>query len=152
MAIIVKPINELFKIKITDGEEKLEFFIKQLDYKTKSLITSLTTKIIEGQIGIDSQMTCFYNIKYALKDVSGLENVDGTPYELAFENSRKEALTDACVDELLATSFSDLLLFSAQKLTEACFPDKILHPVTGQPLEGVEVIKPEELKGTKKKS
>jgi len=152
MSIIVKPIDELFKVILTEGEDSVEFFIKQLDYKTKAHITGLTTNVKQGQVTIDSALTCFYNIKYGLKKVVGLEDVDGKPYALDFEDKEKRSLTDKCVDELLATPLSDNLQFSARELSRACYPDKVLHPLTGQPIEGVEVIPASQLKGTKKKS
>ena len=151
MAIIVKPIDQLFKIILTEGKDSVEFFIKQLDYKTKSYITGLTTNVKQGQVTIDSTLTCFYNIKYALKKVVGLEDENGEPYKLEFEDKDQKCLTDKCVDELLATPLSDNLQFSARELSKACYPDKVLHPLTLQPIKGVEVIPASKLKGTKKK-
>ena len=77
MAVVVRPINEEFKLVLTEGEDKVEFFIRQLDYKTKSHITGLTTSVRQGQVSIDSTLTCFYNIKHGLKRVVGLEDEDG---------------------------------------------------------------------------
>lgn len=151
MAIVVKPINELFKVVLTHEEESIEFFIKQLNYKTKSHITGLITSVKQGQVTMDSTLAVFYNLKYGLKDVKGLEDTDGNPYKLVFEDKEKTELTDECVDMLLATPFSDNLQFCARELSKACYPDKILHPLTNKPLEGVEVIPASELKGTKKK-
>lgn len=152
MAVVVRPINEEFKLVLTEGEDKVEFFIRQLDYKTKSHITGLTTSVRQGQVSIDSTLTCFYNIKHGLKRVVGLEDEDGKPYQLEFEDKEKTVLTDKCVDELLATPISDNLQFAARELSRACYPDKILHPLTNLPMEGVEIIPAKQLKGTKKKS
>lgn len=151
MAIIVKPIDEEFKVVLTEGEDKVEFFIKQLDYKTKSYITGLTTTVKQGQVSIDSALTCFYNIKFGLKRVNGLQATDGTPYKLQFVGKEQKELTDECVDQLLATPLSDNLQFTARELSKACYPDKVIHPLTGQPIEGVEVVPASQLKGTKKK-
>ena len=151
MAIIVKPIDAEFKVVLSEGEDSVDFYIKQLDYKTKSYITGLVTKVNQGQVTIDSTLTCFYNIKFGVQRVEGLLGVDGKPYEVEYEGPDKKCLSDKCVDELLATPISDNLIFAAHKLSEACYPDKILHPLTGQPMEGVEVIPADQLKGTKKK-
>lgn len=154
MAIIVKPMDEEFKVVISEGEDKINFFIKQLDYKTKSHITGLTTQVNQGQVSIDSSLVCFYNLKYGLKRVEGLEDTEGNSYKLKFEAgpSTMQALTDECVDELLATSFSDNLIYTARDLSKAVYPSKVLHPLTQEPLEGIEVIPAAQLKGTKKKS
>lgn len=45
-------------------------------------------------------------IQYAIKEISGVENPDGTPYELEHEN---EMLTDACVSDLLNLEIKDKL-------------------------------------------
>ena len=42
MSIVVRPINKLFKIIIKHEEEKLEFNFRQLDYKTKAKINTLS--------------------------------------------------------------------------------------------------------------
>ena len=151
MAIIVKPIDELFKIVIDCEEEKIEFLIKQLDYKTKSFITGLTTYIKEGQVMVDSTLTCFYNLKHGLKEVHGILDEDENPYKLEFENKEKTCLTDKCTDELLATPFSDRLQFCARELSNACYPTQVLHPITGTPLAGIEIVPAKELKGARKK-
>jgi len=151
MAIVVRPIDRPFKVVISEGKEKVEFIFKQLDYKTKALITSLVTTVKQGQIQTDSQLQMFYNLKHALKDVKGIKGEDGKPYKLKFEDNKKLAITDMCVDELLATPLSDRLQFAAHRLSASTFPDKILHPIAGTEIEGIEVIPAHEIKGVKKK-
>ena len=151
MAIIVKPIDELFKIVITEGEETIAFFIKQLTYKTKAHITGLTTTVSQGQVSIDSSLTCFFNLKYGLKKVEGITDEEGKPYKLEFESNSEDALTDKCADELLAVSFSDKLIFAAQNLSLACYPTEVLHPITNRPIKGIEIVPASEMKGTTKK-
>lgn len=152
MAIIVKPIDAIFKVVLTHEDEKVELHIKQLDYKTKSYITGLVTKVNQGQITIDSALTCFYNIKFGLKKVVGIVDEEGKPYELQFEDKQKKELTDECVDMLLATELSDNIQYTARELSKACYPSQVLHPLNNQPIEGIEVIPASQLKGTKKKS
>jgi len=151
MSIIVKSIKEPFKVIIDSGEEKVSLTLKQLDYKTKAHITSLTTVIREGQVTIDSVLTCFYNVKYGVKDIKGVVDEEGNEYKLSFDTPQKIVLTDECVDELLATSFSDSLQFTARTLPEACFPSEIIHPLTMTKIEGIEVVSAKEMKGTSKK-
>ncbi len=151
MPIVVKPINKEFKVVVGKGKNKIEFFLKQLPYSIKSEITSLTTKVEQGQFMQDSGMVCFYNIMHGLKRVSGLHNVDGTMYKLKFEDREKSKLTEECTEELLATSFSDEIIFIARELSEAVYPTKILHPLTKVPLKDIEVVPASKLKATTKK-
>jgi len=152
MTIVVKPIDQEFKIVMEYEESKIEFFIKQLDYKTKSHITGLVTKIHQGQVTLDSTLTCFYNLKYGLKRVIGMVDESGEPYKLEFDDKQKTALTDKCVDELFATQLSDNLVYTANCLSMACFPDAVLNPLTKQPIEGIEVISADKLRAVSKKS
>ena len=151
MALIVNSIDKPFKVVIVHEDDKLEFTFKQLDYKTKALITGLTTNVKQGQVTIDSTLVCFYNLKYGLKDVKGIHDEEGKAYKLKFEDRERTALTDACTDELLATEISDNLIYTARELSQARFPNKLLHPLTKQPLEGVEVIPAKDLGGPVKK-
>lgn len=149
MAIVISPLKQNFKIEIAHEEEKLVFTFNQLDYKTKSLIASLTTDVKNGQYMSDSTMQIFYNIKYGLKNVEGLEDDNGKPYQLRFLDNTKSELEDSCIDELLATTFSDKLQYTAHKLSFATLPSEILHPITGRKIEGVAFMP---ATGIKKKS
>lgn len=137
--IIVRPIEEKFKLVIDAGESKVTFTYSQLTYKIKNFIAGMVTSHKNGQIFVDQGLSCFYHIKYALKNVEGIFNKDGSPYVLKFEDDKKEALTDECTDEILALPFHDKLIFSSKELINS-IPSKIVHPLTGQPLEGVEII------------
>jgi hypothetical protein len=139
MSIAVRSIKETFKLEITVEDEKVIFTYRQLNYKLKNLIAGLVTSIRAGNIYVDTGLSCFYHLKYAVKEVQGLTNLDGTPYLLEFESEEKEALSDKCTDELLAGSFSDKIIFASKQLINS-IPDKIVNPITGQALEGVEII------------
>jgi len=151
MAIVVSPMGRIFRVEISHEEEKVSFDFKQLDYKTKAKITSLVTSVDKGQLMIDAALQVFYNLKHGLKAVSGLTDEKGAAYKLQFEDAQKTELKDDCVDELLATVLSDNLQYSARVLSESVMPSQIQHPLTGEKLEGVEVIPPSELGGTSKK-
>jgi len=140
MAIVISPLKEDYTIEITHEEEKIIFTFNQLDYKTKSLISSLTTDVRNGEYMSDSTMQIFYNLKYGLKKLEGVEGPDGKPYKLRFETNKKQKLEDSCVDELLATGFSNELQYSALNLSRAILPTEIVHPLTQIKLEGVDVI------------
>lgn len=149
MAIVVKPVDAEIEVVIEEGEDKVSFFITPLDYQTKSVVSGLSTVIRQGQVTEDAFLQVFFNIKYGLKRVEGLESEDGKPYPLEFEDGDKKALSDKCINELLATPVTDGLQFAARSLSEACYPEKILHPVTRQPLPGISVVR--NASGPKKK-
>ena len=151
MAVIVKPLSKNFQVKFKHEDEEIIFTFHQLNYKTKSEITSMVTNVRNGQVTIDATLQVFYNIKYGLKKVEGIVDAEGKPYELQFEDKEKTELTDECVDELLATELSDGIQFTARELTNAVLPSAILHPLTKKPIEGIEVI-PAEKTVIKKKS
>ena len=138
MAITINPINKIMKVTIEEGEEKVVLKFKQLDYRTKSHITSLVTGVKQGQLSHDSMLQVFYNIKYALKDIEGVTNEDGSEYKLRFIDETE--LEDSCVEELLACPFNDKLQYTAHALANSALPNEVTHPLTGKALEGVSVI------------
>ena len=147
MAIQVKALENNFRVQISSDEDKVICTFKQLTYKTKSLITSLVTSVKQGSYSLDLTMQMFYNIKYALKNIEGIEDVEGSPYKLEFEDDgSKFCLTDKCVDELLATVFSDQLQYTARQLNDHVLPTAIVSPLTLQPIEGIEILPSEGIK------
>lgn len=140
MSIVVSPLNKNYTIQIMHEEEKLRFTFNQLDYRTKSLVTSLTTEVKNGNYLSDSTMQIFYNLKYGLKKVEGLTDAEGKPYQLQFDDVDNKVLTDACVDELLATPFNDNLQYVAHRLSLSTLPTEIIHPLTLKKIEGVDVM------------
>ena len=151
MAIVVKPLSKSFKVELSHEEEKVVFTFKQLTYKVKSEITGMVTRIQGGQLVIDATLQVFYNIKYGLKKVEGINDEAGVTYDLEFEDKTKECLTDECVDALLSCVLSDNLQYTARQLTDSVLPSEILHPITNKKIEGIEII-PSENVGVKKKS
>ena len=64
MAVIVKPLSKNFQVKFKHEDEEIIFTFHQLNYKTKSEITSMVTNVRNGQVTIDATLQVFYNIKY----------------------------------------------------------------------------------------
>jgi len=137
--ITVRPITADFKLKIAHEGDEVIFTYRQLTYRIKNLIAAAVTSVKQGQVYVDSALSCFYHIKYAVKHVEGLHNPDGSAYALAFEDDKKEALTDACTDELLALGFNANLIYASNQLLNS-IPSEIVNPLTGKKLEGVELI------------
>jgi len=147
--VIVNPINTRFGLLIESGEDKVFFEFSQLTFRQKSIITSMTTKLQNGEVTFNASLECFFTLKYALKDIKGFTLPNGEEYKLRFE-SGTDCLTDECVEELLATPIEDKLLYSATQILNG-IPTTICNPVTGEEIEGVEVIPPVGLDEAKKK-
>jgi len=76
-------------------------------------------------------------ISYALRDVKGLVDASGNPYELEWDESGK--LTEDCISELFNLKASEKLSTIALSLING-IPDEFTSPITGEKLEGVEFI------------
>lgn len=135
MSLIINPMSKTYQVKMGD----VTFTLGQLDYKAKAFISNACTSIKQGQVIVDSALQCFYNLKFGLRKVEGVKNEDGSDWNLTFEDPEKRIVHDTCIDELLNSPVSDNLIYVAREMMEG-IPDKIVNPVTGQPLEGVELI------------
>ena len=89
-------------------------------------------------------------LKYTLKEVKGLEDMDGFPYTLNFEDDSQKELTDDCVEEVLNLPVNGKILSTVMQLWEGP-KDKIIDPATGKALEGVKVVLPKSKNTAKKK-
>ncbi len=78
-------------------------------------------------------------VKYAVKSVEGLEDMQGNPY--VAETGPDGNLTDACVDDLLNTVETGKMITACSQLISGV-PLAIIDPSTGKPLEGVSIELP----------
>lgn len=121
------------KIPVQIGE--LKFKISPLTFEQKCdiqnvLMAGTTISILKA-----SKLA----IKYAIKDIEGLENSDGTKYEVKFDEI---GLCDEAVDDLANTEISDSLNYMCISLLNG-LPKRFEHPVTKEPLKGVSFIETE---------
>ena len=121
MARIYK-MSDRIPVKIHDLKVK----IAPLSYEVKSVCQGM---IISG----NHMQAAVHALKNALKEVNGLENADGSSYELEFENGE---LTSTCIDELLNVQWSNEIQMVAISLLQGV-PKEFTDPSTGKPLEGV---------------
>jgi hypothetical protein len=85
-------------------------------------------------------------VKYALKDIQGLEDSEGNPYQLKFENGK---VADECWDDLQNIKEGQKLIMVCLNLMNSV-PKDFVDPNTGKKLEGVSLIKSEAPKPKKK--
>ena len=141
-------MSTTFKLKFTMDGEAVTFEFKQLDFETRTAIAAVTTKIEGGELIIDVPKVGFLNLKNGLVNVEGLQCPDGTEY-IAIRDP-DGTMSDQTLNELLNTPLCDNILYASQNLSVG-LPKEILHPITGKPLEGVELIFETEKGGIVKK-
>jgi hypothetical protein len=129
MAKIMK-MSDRIKLKI--GE--IEVVIAPLSFSRKQDFASCT-KIVGGKEEYDLGKAQYLYMKYSIKDIKGLENYDGSKYELQFSDESKSELTDECVDELMNIEIKQTLMNAMWQLLNGI--QELKDPMTGEKLEGV---------------
>lgn len=75
-------------------------------------------------------------IRYAVKDISGVEDAEGNPYKLTFDEAGN--LTEECVSDLYNLEMHPKLVMVCSALVKR-IPQQFTDEL-GVPLEGVEII------------
>ena len=134
MAIIVQPLSHVYKINI--GE--IVFYCKQLSYRQRSIIAAKHHQQSSGTHTQDVVGLLFEVLRHSITKVEGLENPDGSTYELKFENG---ILTDDCLDELFyLEKVGDVLQLCASNFLTMKIPSEFIG-MDGKPMDGVSVEK-----------
>lgn len=125
------------RVSVKIGE--LVFKLAPLSFTQKAEILDCK-KIVAGEEILDRIGATKLAIKYSLKDVEGLEDIDGNKYELDKDDSGN--LSDSCIDELLNVEVAPSLITTCFNFLNGV-PSHIVDPETGKKLKGVEIIKKE---------
>lgn len=133
MAVRIYKLTDRVTVKI----DELEFKLAPLSFDQKRDISS-TTKIVNGKAVEDHIAGTQKAIKYSVKEVKGLETMDGSEYELSFDDNGN--LDDVCVGELLNIPMNSKLMLVCNSLL-AGIPDELTNPITGEKIAGVELVK-----------
>ena len=128
MAKILR-LSDRIKLTIDD----VTFTIAPLNHFQKIELSNCTT-VKNGEDHYDLLRAQALYIGFAIKDVEGIEDYDGNPYELEFNN---DVLTDNCVSEILSLDQRSKLTTAAWQLLNGV--NELLDPITGEKLEGVEL-------------
>jgi len=128
MAKILR-LSDRINLKIGD----VTFVIAPLNHFQKIELSNCTT-IKNGEEHYDLLRAQALYLKYAVKDVNGIECYNGEKYELEFNN---DELTDNCVSEILSLDQRSKLTTSAWQILNGI--KELVDPVTGEKLEGVEL-------------
>lgn len=136
MAVIYKKSDRI-KVKVDD----IILTLAPLSYHEKSQVQAVLLE--KGEFGaLESTKLA---IKYALKDIDGVENVDGSKYELELDD---EGVSDDAIDDLFNLEQSTKMSVVCMSLINGV-PKDFVNPHTGERLEGVSLVK--EKKSRKKK-
>lgn len=121
--------NDIISLKI-DG---LVVNISPLTFEQKMQIqTELMLNASEGPMRA-AKLAC----QYAIKDIKGLEDADGSEYKLEFENNK---VSDKCWDDLQNVQETNKMITACLNLVNGV-PSEFVDPQTGKKIEGVSIIK-----------
>ena len=137
MAKILR-LTDRVSLKLGD----VTFILSPLSNDRKLEIGSCTSTV-KGEQVFDHGRAQHLYIKHSLKEVRGLEEYDGSTYELEFEG---ECLSDDCVSEIFMLEQKEKLMVIAWQLLNG-IPAKI-YGTDDKILKGVKL---EVLKGRKEK-
>lgn len=125
--------SDRLQLKIED----IVFYVSPLDYATKMSIQDLGLKAAKGSM--ESAMEMFSLVlKRSVKGVKGIENQDGSAYEL--EKDENGNLTDECVNDLLNSSCGERLTIAAGRLLRGVPDESELRDDKGNVIEGVSFL------------
>lgn len=142
MSVLVHDMKKEYTIRMNHEGNNVDFIFRQLTYAEKSEIVMKTTTHKQGTVVQDNNLSDYLAIQTALIRVKGLHKlVEGkeVEYELSFDNEKR--ITANCMNEIFNTPFEDKLIYSAKHVAIG-IPRKIIHPLTGKEIEGVEIIMP----------
>lgn len=130
MARIYKTTDRL-PVKIQD----ITFKISPLSFQQRAEVQAELMEAAKGDMNKAVQAS-FKAVKYSVKDVSGVDTFDGTPYVLSFESDG--TLTDDCVSDLLNLEMFTELSMVAISLVRGV-PDKIVDN-EGKVVKGISLL------------
>lgn len=129
---IYKPSDRI-KIKIGDEQEGVILTLSPMTRIQKQEIQSLLSESLKNeQKATDAVILA---LKYAVKNIEGVEGEDGTPYKTEFDSGM---LADSSVDDLMNLPDAAKIMIVATTWTNGV--PRMFKDFKGNPLEGVEII------------
>lgn len=126
--MIVYSSSDRFSLKV-DG---VEFLLSPLTQKQKLDVLSVG-QINNGEQGKSLDMA-MKTIQYCLKGVKGIERPDGSEFEIKMD---KGVASEESIDTLMNCQVSDTVMSACMQFLNG-IPDKIVNPVSGEAMDGVE--------------
>lgn len=137
--MIIKKTSDKISLKV--GE-----LVVKISPLTQLQKTEVNQLLMSGNLDQTMKGTALA-IAYALKDIDGINNEDGTKYVLEKDDQGK--LNDNIVDDLLNAPFAGEITLVAFNLLNGV-PEEFIDPETGEKLKNVDIIKSEGKKPAKK--
>lgn len=122
------------RIKVKIDEIEVSLAPLTLDQKTEAKVLQATGKVERNYKKVQDGVLLL--IKYALKDIKGVKNLDGSDYKLEFENNM---VSDSCINDLLNMEMHPKLIMICSSFANA-IPSQFVDN-DGKPIEGVELVK-----------
>lgn len=136
MAVIVNPLNFVYKVKIGD----VVIHCKQLSYRVRSTIGARFHMQKQGSEFQDMVGLLFEVLRHSIVKVEGFQNPDGSPFELQFENG---VLMEDCLDQLMYVDrVGDVMQLCASNFLNMRAPEEFVGS-DGRIMEGVSIEKSE---------
>lgn len=135
--------SDRIKIKV-GGDDGIILTVSPLNQHQK---TEIQQHLIKSQITKDptsATLGVTLALKYAVKAIEGIEDMDGNKYQLALQDGM---LTDDCVQDLLNMELIGPVMMVCSALSNGV-PKKFMNSITGKELPDVEIIKAESEKKT----
>ena len=139
MAILLRK-----KDRITILIEGINLKFAPLSFAAKMEINDVLVNADETDLAA-SMKASKIAIAHAVKEMEGIETLDGEKYALEFEGDK---LSEECVDDLLNLEICPKLMVACTSLLGG-IPSEIVDPSTGKALEGVEIKMPKKRKAKK---
>ncbi len=128
--MIIRKTSDIIRLKIGELTVKVSPLSRIQKAEVQALISRGTIE--------DALAGTSLALKYAVKDVEGLQLEDGSKYELAKDEAGN--LDDETLDDLMNAEFGEKITYVALNLLSNV-PSEFTNPNTGEKLKGVKVIK-----------
>lgn len=126
---VIHRITDRIQLKIAD----LTFFVSPLKYSQKCEVQALMDKAVRDNDMKAAQDAAFKVVQFAVKEVQGLTNADGTVYVLEMNG---DMLAEVAVDDLLNMQQNTKIAQACASLIDGC-GGKVIDPMTGKEVEGI---------------
>lgn len=129
MARKVYKLSDKIDIKVDD----LVITVQPLSFEVK---TQIQANILNGDT-MSMVHAAKEAIKNSVKEIRGLENADGSVYELEKDG---DVLSDNCVNDILNIDQDSKISFICTQLLQGV-SDKFIDPQSGKAIPGIKLIK-----------
>lgn len=128
-------------LKIFKPTDRIELKIDEVTFSLRPLTYEERMEIVghdvmkSGEIHEDMSHKMYTVLKKCVKGIKGIQYADGSEYELEFDEGE---LAGSCVSDLMGSEMAPKILLSAAAYLNGVSNGKLIHPATGEIINGVE--------------